>query len=122
MSIRSSFSVDELRLDPGRRRRESLIRGAFFLAAALAIVISVAIVLALLGDTITFRQGVDPAALLANAWQPRSEDYGLVTIISGTLVIAVIAMFVATPLGLGAAIYLAEYASPRLRGWLKPIL
>lgn len=122
MSIRSSFSVDELRLDPGRRRRESLIRGAFFLAAALAIVISVAIVLALLGDTITFLQGVDPAALLADAWQPRSEDYGLVTIISGTLVIAVIAMFVATPLGLGAAMYLAEYASPRLRGWLKPIL
>ncbi|CAN5516346.1 phosphate ABC transporter permease subunit PstC [soil metagenome] len=122
MSIRSSFSVDELRLDPGRRRRESLIRGAFFLAAALAIVISVAIVLAMLGGTIKFLQGVDPAALLADAWQPRSEDYGLVTIISGTLVIAVIAMFVATPLGLGAAMYLAEYASPRLRGWLKPIL
>src|SRR5687768_13280814 len=122
MSHPGTFSIDELRLDPARRRRERLIRGAFFIAAALAIVISVAIVLSLLGDTITFLQGVDPAALIAGAWQPRSQDFGLATIISGTLVIAVIAMFVATPLGLGAAIYLAEYASPRVRGWLKPIL
>ena len=52
----------------------------------------------------------------------RQAQYGLATIISGTLVIAVIAMIVATPLGLGAAIYLAEYASPRVRGWLKPII
>jgi phosphate transport system permease protein len=122
MSDLGSFSIDSLRLDPARRRRERIIRGAFFVAAALAIVISIAIVLSLLGDTITFLQGVDPGALLASAWQPRSQDYGLATIVSGTLVIAVIAMFVATPLGLGAAIYLAEYASPRVRGWLKPIL
>jgi phosphate transport system permease protein len=122
MTDPSAFSVDQLRLDPSRRRRERIIRGAFFVAAALAIVISVAIVLALLGDTITFIQGVDPGALLASAWQPRSGDYGIATIVSGTLVIAIIAMLVATPLGLGAAIYLAEYASPGLRGWLKPIL
>jgi phosphate transport system permease protein len=122
MSDPGTFSIDAIRLDPARRRRERIIRGLFFAAAALAIVISVAIVLSLIGDTITFLQGVDPGALLANAWQPRSEDYGLATIISGTLVVAVIAMVVATPLGLGAAIYLAEYASPRVRGWLKPIL
>jgi phosphate transport system permease protein len=122
MTDLGTFSIDALRLDPARRRRERFIRGAFFVAAALAIVISVAIVLSLLGDTITFLQGVDPGSLLASAWQPRSEDYGLATIISGTLVISVIAMFVATPLGLGAAIYLAEYASRRVRAWLKPIL
>jgi phosphate transport system permease protein len=122
MSNPTAFSVEQLRLDPGRRRRERIIRGSFFIAAALAIVISVAIVLSLLGDTITFLQGIDAAALIADAWQPRSGEYGLSTIVSGTLVIAVIAMFVATPLGLGAAIYLAEYASPRLRAWLKPIL
>jgi phosphate transport system permease protein len=118
----SSISIDDLRGDAGRRRRERVIRAAFFLAAALAVVISVGIVLALLGDTITFLQGIDPGDLVAGVWQPRSGDYGIVTIVSGTLVIAVIAMLVATPLGLGAAIYLAEYASPRARGWLKPVL
>jgi len=82
----------------------------------------VGIVLSLLGDTIIFLQGIDPGALLSDVWQPRSGEYSLAAILSGTFVIAVIAMFVAAPLGLGAAIYLAEYASPRVRGWLKPIL
>jgi phosphate transport system permease protein len=117
-----AVTIDALKGSPARRRRERIIRGAFFASAALAIVISVAIVLSLVGDTITFLRGVDPGALFADAWQPRAGDYGLLTIISGTLVIAVIAMLVATPLGLGAAIYLSEYASPRMRGWLKPIL
>jgi phosphate transport system permease protein len=116
------ISLHDLRGDPGRRRRERIIRSAFFIAAALAILISVGIVLSLLGDTIVFLQGIDPGALVAEVWQPRSGAYGLATIIAGTFVIAIIAMVVATPLGLGAAIYLAEYASPRLRGWLKPIL
>ncbi len=122
MTADSRLSIEDLRGSAARRRRESLIRGTFFVSAALAIVISVAIVLSLLGDTITFLQGIDPGALLADVWQPRNAQYGLATIISGTLVIAVIAMIVATPLGLGAAIYLAEYASPRMRAWLKPII
>ena len=122
MTNDTRITIDDLRGSAARRRREGLIRTAFFVAAALAIVISVAIVLSLLGDTITFLQGIEPGALLADVWQPRNGEYGLATIISGTLVIALIAMIVATPLGLGAAIYLAEYASPRMRGWLKPIL
>ncbi len=122
MTPGSPISLDDLRGSSARRRREGIIRAAFFVAAVLAIVISVAIVLSLLGDTVTFLQGIDPGALFADVWQPRNSQYGLATIISGTLVIAVIAMIVATPLGLGAAIYLAEYASPRVRGWLKPII
>lgn len=122
MTVDRQISLEDLRGSAARRRREGVIRTTFFVAAALAIVISVAIVLSLLGDSLTFLQGIDPGALLADAWQPRNSQYGLATIISGTLVIAVIAMIVATPLGLGAAIYLAEYASPRLRAWLKPII
>jgi len=116
------MTLEDLRGHPGRRRRERIIRSVFFIAATLAILISVGIVLSLLGDTIVFLQGIDAGALVADVWQPRSGEYGLSTIIAGTFVIAVIAMIVATPLGLGAAIYLAEYASPRMRGWLKPIL
>ncbi len=122
MTVDHQVTLEDLRGSVARRRRERIIRSAFFASAALAIVISVAIVLSLLGDTVTFLQGIQLVDLLADAWQPRSGDYGLATIFSGTLVIAVIAMLVATPLGLGAAIYLAEYASPRMRGWLKPIL
>ena len=122
MTTDRKISLEDLRGSAARRRREGIIRTTFFVAAALAIVISVAIVLSLLGDTITFLRGIDPGALLADVWQPRNGQYGLATIISGTLVIAVIAMIVATPQGLGAAIYLAEYASPRMRAWLKPII
>ncbi len=122
MAGNQQLTIEDLRGDAARRRRERVIRYLFFGAAALAIVISVGIVLSLLGDTIIFLQGIDPGALLSDVWQPRSGEYSLAAILSGTFVIAVIAMLVAAPLGLGAAIYLAEYASPRVRGWLKPIL
>ena len=122
MANEPSVTIDDLKGSAIRRRRERLIRGVFFASAGLAVLISVAIVLSLLGDSITFLRGIEPGALLADVWQPRQGEYGLATIISGTLVISVIAMIVATPLGLGAAIYLAEYASPRVRGLLKPIL
>jgi phosphate transport system permease protein len=122
MTANDRVTLEDLRGNAARRRRERIIRSAFFVSAAMAVVISIAIVVSLLGDTITFLRGIDPAALLADVWQPRAGDYGLATIISGTLVIAIIAMVVATPLGLGAAIYLAEYASPRVRGILKPVL
>jgi phosphate transport system permease protein len=122
MATPPRVTLDDLKGSASRRRRERMIRAIFFASAGLAVVISLAIVLSLLGDSITFLQGIDPSALLADVWQPRQGQYGLATIISGTLVIALIAMLVAAPLGLGAAIYLAEYASPRMRSLLKPIL
>jgi phosphate transport system permease protein len=122
MTAKPQVTLEDLKGNAARRRRERIIRSAFFLAATMAMVIAVAIVASLLGDTITFLRGIELGDLFADAWQPRSGDYGLATIISGTLVIAAIAMVVAAPLGLGAAIYLSEYASPRVRGLLKPIL
>lgn len=116
------LSIADLRGSPARRRRESVIRALFFGAAALAVLISVLIVVSLLFRSIDFLRLVDPAALFGGSWQPRSGNFDLSTIIAGTTVVALIAMLVAIPLGLGAAIYLAEYASPRVRAWLKPIL
>jgi phosphate transport system permease protein len=112
----------DLQGSPRRRRKEGIIRALFFSAAALAVLISVLIVLSLVTEAAIFLTKVDIGALFAGSWQPRSGNYDITTLIAGTTVIAVIAMLIATPLGLGAAIYLAEYASPRLRGWLKPIL
>ena len=55
-------------------------------------------------------------------WFPRRGLFDMSTIIVGTFMIVIIAMFVAVPLGLGAAIYLSEYASPRVRRVIKPII
>lgn len=113
----------ELSGNPARRRRELVIQGIFQTAAVLSIVISGAIVLSLIGRALDFLLSVDAGRLLAaSGWFPRRGLYDIRTIVAGTLVITGIAMVVALPLGLGAAIYLSEYARPRVRGVLKPIL
>lgn len=55
-------------------------------------------------------------------WQPEIGNFGVLPLITATLVTTVVALIVSLPLGLGAAIFLSEYASPRTRGILKPIL
>ena len=94
----------------------------FFTAALVSIGISVAIVLSLAGRALAFVTNVDPGVLWADGWFPRSGQYDIRTIIAGTLVISGIGMLVATPLGLGAAVYLSEYARPKVRRLIKPIL
>ena len=116
------LTVADLRGSASRRRREGVIRGTFVAAAATSVLISVLIVVSLLGEALNFVTHVDPSLLAERGWFPRRDLFGIPTILTGTLLIAGIAMVVATPLGLGAAIYLAEYASPRLRRTLKPIL
>ena len=107
---------------PARHRRERLVRGAFFGAAAFSVLVSAAIVLSLVGRAVTFALDVDPGALWTDGWSPRRGQYDLRTIVGGTLMVTIISMLVATPLGLGAAIYLSEYAGPRARRRLKPII
>jgi phosphate transport system permease protein len=108
--------------NPSRRRRERIIRGVFFSAAAISIVISAAIVLSLVGRAVAFVSSVDPGALWSSGWYPRRGLFDLRTIVIGTSIVAGVAMLVAAPLGLGAAIYLSEYARPRVRRLLKPVL
>jgi phosphate transport system permease protein len=117
-----ALSVADLRLDPGRRRREWTIHRLFMGAAALSIVISAAIVLSLVGNALSFAVRVDPAALWTEGWFPRRGMYDIRTLLAGTLIIAGVAMLIAAPLGIGAAIYLSEYAKPRTRSLLKPAL
>jgi phosphate transport system permease protein len=116
------ITAEVLRGNPARLRRERRMRGIFFAAAALSVVISVAIVLSLLGGTVDFLRKVDLSTLWSDGWLPRNNLFDVKTIVAGTLIVALIAMVVATPLGLGAALYLSEYATRRARRWLKPIL
>jgi phosphate transport system permease protein len=118
----SSPTVDALRGNPARQRKERIIRGIFQGAAIISIVISALIVLSLVGRAVGFITSVDLGALWTNGWFPRRGLFDLKTIVVGTMIVAAIAMLVAGPLGLGAAMYLSEYARPRVRRLLKPIL
>jgi phosphate transport system permease protein len=116
------IAASDLQIAVGRRRREQAVKVLFAAAAALSIAISVAIIVSLLGNALTFFVNVDKASLWTDGWFPRRGLFDIKTIVVGTLVISAVAMVVATPLGLGAGIYLSEYASPRIRRSLKPIL
>lgn len=105
-----------------RHRREQTMRGLFFAAAFLSVLISIAIIASLAGGAIDFLSKVDLATLWSAGWSPRRNLFDVKTIVVGTLVVAVIAMIVAAPIGLGSAMYLSEYASPRARRLLKPVL
>jgi phosphate transport system permease protein len=123
----ATVGLEDLRGNAGRRRRESRIRGLFLSAAVLAIVINVAILLSLLDGVVDFFQELLKGPGLASLWNdtgwfPRRNLFDVKTIFVGTLIISLIAMLVATPLGLGTAMYLSEYAGRRARRILKPIL
>src|SRR5687768_2241522 len=116
------LTLSDLRGSAARRRRETLVRGIFVSAAVLSIVISLLIVVSLAGPAWEFISRVDLSLLVSDGWLPRRGRYDLATLFAGTLSVAGVAMLIATPLGLGAAVYLSEYATPRMRRALKPIL
>jgi phosphate transport system permease protein len=105
-----------------RRRKERVVETLLGAAAGLSVVISLAIVLALLFRAVSFLSDVDLGALWVGVWRPRQGQFDLLSLVYGSFVVTTIAMIVATPLGLGAAAYLSEYASPRARRILKPFV
>jgi phosphate transport system permease protein len=106
------------------RYGEKIIKGLLVLAAFISVLTTTGIVLSLLEETITFFGDVSFGDFLGTEWSPLFEppSFGVLPLVSGTLIVSAIAMVVATPLGLGAAIYLSEYARPRVRKTIKPIL
>lgn len=80
------------------------------------------IVLSLAGQAAAFLRTIDLAQLSSAGWFPRRGMFDIRTIVTGTLLVTLIAMLVAIPLGLGAAVYLSEYATIRVRKALKPVL
>jgi len=120
--LSANLTVADLRGTAARRRTEGLIRGVFVAAAGTSVLVSVLIVFALTEQAWRFISQVDLSVLISDGWFPRRGRYDVATIIAGTLTITGVAMLIATPIGLGAAIYLSEYASARVRRLLKPIL
>jgi phosphate transport system permease protein len=94
-------------------------------AALISVLTTTGIVLSLLEETIAFFGEVGIGDyLFGTDWTPLFEppSFGVLPLVAGTMAVSLIGMAVAVPLGLGAAIYLSEYARPRVRKTIKPIL
>jgi phosphate transport system permease protein len=109
------------------RRGEQAIYCVLVACAALSVVTTTAIVVSLLGPTIEFFGEVGfTEFLFGTQWSPQfsgdQAQFGVLPIVAGTLNVTLWALLVAVPAGLGAAIYLSEYASRRMRRVLKPTL
>lgn len=116
-----------------RQQVERVFRGILLSCACVAIFTTLGILLSVLFESLRFFQAV-PATefLFGTEWSPQmairsdqvgsSGSFGAIPLFVGTLLISFIAMVVAVPVGLMSAIYLAEYASPRMRGFAKPAL
>lgn len=117
-----------LRATGALRRRnqvERVVRLALALAAFISVVTTVLIVLSLMEPTVEFFQEISFAEFFTTTkWAPlfKPAAFGVWPIVTGTLWVAVVAIIVAVPTGLGAAFYLSEYAKPRVRKVVKPIL
>jgi phosphate transport system permease protein len=114
------------KIDMKRRARnlfERLVTYALLACSAVAVLTTVGIVVSVLFETLQFFSRVSPIEFLFGLhWSPTGNAYGMIPLILGTLLITLIAMAVAGPLGLLSAIYMAEYATPRTRAIAKPIL
>ncbi len=106
-----------------RSKREQVILFLLAAAAAISVFVTVGIVATLFGEGTSFFKDVSVTDFLfGTEWQPKDGKWGVLPLLFGSIKIAVIAGFVAIPLGVGAAIYLSEYAPERLRRIVKPVL
>jgi phosphate transport system permease protein len=115
---------------PARKARmgEQVIINALFACAVLSVAVTVGIIAVLLFDAVEFfRESSLFDFLTGTTWAPgqgggEGGQYGVLPLINGTLMIGVGSIVVGLPLGVLTAIYLSEYANPRVRGVLKPTL
>jgi len=124
------------RISPEFRARhgaERILSGLMIACSLIAILTTLGIVLSLLIEALRFFDRVSPVEFFFGLnWEPQipiregqvtaGGAFGAIPVFAGTLLIALIAMLVATPIGLYSAIYLTEYANPKIRAVVKPIL
>ncbi len=112
---------------------ENIIRAALLFCAIVSVFTTVAIVIILAAQAIPFFTTAAAELKVSipeflgkfftgTQWQPQGALFGVLPLVLATVITSLIAMVVAVPLGLAAAIYLSEYAHPRTRAILKPIL
>ncbi len=116
-----------------RNKVETVVRWGMIVCASIAILTTVGIVFSVMFESIRFFESVPPSDFLfGTKWSPQtsirsdqvgsSGSFGAIPLFVGTLLISAIALVIAVPLGLMSAIYLAEYASSKVRAFAKPTL
>ena len=116
-----------------RNKVEGWVTWGLLITAAISILTTAGIVFSVLIESILFFQKIPPADFLFGLeWSPQtairadqvgsSGAFGMIPLLTGTLMITIIAMLVAGPIGLASAIYLSQYASPRFRAIAKPVM
>ena len=124
----AAMALSAARIAPEFRARtvfERMVTGVLVACSGVAILTTIGILVSVLYETLQFFGEVSPLAFLTGLkWSPTAEpgSFGLIPLLTGTLLITAIAVLVAGPLGLLSAIYMAEYASPRMRTIAKPLL
>lgn len=108
-----------------RRIKEQLIGGTLFVASAISILTTIGIIVVLLYESTSFFSDVSVGEFLTGRrWAPlfTPQAFGVLPLLTGSLLVAAGAALVALPIGLASAIYLSEYAPARARKILKPAL
>jgi phosphate transport system permease protein len=119
------MAIDNPHFRKKSRFHERIIETVMFLFALFSMLITVGIVVILVRESYLFFS--DPQVdligfLTGKNWQPMIHQFGFLPLLNATFTTSIIAMLLGIPIGLFVAIYLAEYASDRMRGILKPVL
>ena len=128
------FAYRRINVDARSRNRvERIVLGVLFACSCLAILTTVGIVLSLVFESLRFFAQIPITEFLFGLqWSPQmamradqvgsSGAFGAIPVIAGTLLITVVAMVVAVPTGLMIAVYLSDYAGPKVRTYFKPLV
>lgn len=125
MNFVASFGKRSVGLRGRRRVSETIIQALLFFSGFVSIFITLGIVYELGKEALLFFQMPEVSileSLTSTQWQPHIGNFGIWPLVTATLMTTLIAMSIAIPLGLAVAIYLSEYATPKARNILKPIL
>ena len=124
IALPTIHSAADLRLDPARSRGNRRAARIMFAAGLASVVVSALIIWNIFTEAAKFVSDseFEWGILSARGWFPRGGEFDLATLFVGTLWVTGIAMLVAGPVGLGVAFYLSEYASPRVRRIVKPLI
>src|SRR4030095_5312547 len=122
-TLERKASVNNLRHKP--RWGETVVQALLFFSGFFSIFTTLGIVYELGKEALLFFQMPEVNLLdifTKTKWQPHTGEFGIWPLFTATLMTTLIAMLIAIPLGMAVAIYLSEYATPRVRKTLKPIL
>lgn len=119
----SGAGLQPVSLKGKARPGEAVVKTVLFVSAMISVVTTIGIIITLIRPSLDFFGEVEIVGFLTGTeWSPLRGEFGIYPLVKATFLITLIALVVAVPVGLGAAMYLSEYASRRTRKIFKPVL